>query len=176
MIPPGRVSATALSISLLCRLAERRQIALALGPGDVGVAADRSGRRAGRVDQRRVERRRLERERVGDRDLGLEPQPAEIGGEALQPLGRAVDRRDLRAGGGELGALAARRGAEIDDPRARRDADETRRDRRRGVLHPPFAVGVAGQLDDRRVGRKAHRAGRQRRFRRAAAPNRRGRA
>ena len=39
---------------------KRGQIAEPLGPGDVGMAPDRAGRRAGRIEQDGVERRRIE--------------------------------------------------------------------------------------------------------------------
>ena len=86
------------------------------------MAADRAGRGAGRVQQHGVERRRLETQRVGDYDLGAKAQALEIGGEHLEPLGRAVDRRHVGAGGRKLCGLAARGGAEIGDAHARTHA------------------------------------------------------
>ena len=161
MTPPGRVSAIALSSSWRLQLDERGEIARPLGPGDVGMAADGAGRGAGRVDQRRVEGRRVEGERVGDDDLGMKPQPLEIGGEHFQPLGRAVDRRDAAPAAASSALLppgAAQRsttrmpGARVEQPRRQRGG---------GVLHPPFALRVAFELGDGRMGVEPHRAGRQ---------------
>ena len=66
----------------------------------------------------RRRRGRLEAERVGDHDLGVKAQALEIGGEHLEPLGRAIDRRHVGARRRQLGGFAARGGAEIDDPHA----------------------------------------------------------
>jgi len=72
---------------------ELRKIARPLDPGDVGMAADGACRGARRVQENRIERRRIDIERVGNDDLRMKPEPLEIGGEHLEPLGRAVDRR-----------------------------------------------------------------------------------
>ena len=125
------------------------------------MAADRPGRGAGRVKQHGVEGRGVEGEHIGHPDLGGEFQPREIDAEPLQPLRRAVDGHHVRAGGGEFGGLAAGRGAQIGDPLAGAHAEQTGRERRRRVLHPPFAVGVALELGYRLMRAQAHRAGRQ---------------
>ena len=75
------------------QLDERGKVAVALDPGDVGMAADGAGRAARRVQEHGVKRRRFEDEGVGDDDLGVKAQAGEIGGEQLEPLGRAIDRR-----------------------------------------------------------------------------------
>ena len=101
-------------------------------------------------------------ERVGDDELGFELQPREIGGEALQPLGGAVDRRDTarrRARAARSCRRARRKDRRPASPGA--TAEEPRRQRGGGVLHPPFALGVALELGDRRMRVEAHRAGRQ---------------
>ena len=106
------------------------------------MAADGAGRGAWGVQEHRVERRSFEAERVGDHDLGVQAQALEIGGEQLEPFRRAIDRRDVGARCGELGRLSAGRGAEIDDPHARAGPKKLRRQRRGGVLHPPFTGAV----------------------------------
>ena len=73
-------------------------------------------------------------------------QAREILPKPLEALGRAIDRDDVRAGGGKLGGLAARGGAQIGDGAAGHVAEEPRRQRRRGVLHPPCAILVARQV------------------------------
>ena len=143
------------------QLDERGEIARPLDPGDVGMAADRAGRGAGRVQQHGVERRRLEAQRVGDHDLGAKAQALEIGGKHLEPLGRAIDRRHVGAGGRKLRGLSARGGAEVGDAHARTRSKQLRRQRGGGVLHPPFAVGVTFELGDRFMGVEANGAGRQ---------------
>ena len=80
---------------------------------------------------------------------------------AAQPRRRAVDGGDERAGGGKLRGLAARRGAQIGDALSANVAEQPRRQRRRGVLHPPCAFGKTGQRGDRAMRDRAHRAGRQ---------------
>src|SRR6185312_16501790 len=98
---------------------------------------------------------------VGDQTLDAEGEPREIGVEAVEPARRAVDGGDARAGGGELRRLAAGCGTEIDDALAGDVAEERRRHRRGGVLHPPGAGAVAGQAHDRAAAGAAQRAGRQ---------------
>ena len=100
-------------------------------------------------------------ERVGDHDLGVKAQAIEIGGKQLEPLGRAIDRREIGPRRSQFCGFSARRGAEVDDPHAGSRPKEPGRQRRRGVLHPPFAVRVAFEFRDRRMGVEAHRAGRQ---------------
>ena len=79
----------------------------------------------------------------------------------LQPRRRAIDRGDVGAGGGKLRGLAAGRGAQIGDAPSGDIAEQPRRQRRRGVLHPPRAFGKAGQRGHGAVRDGAHRAGRQ---------------
>ena len=110
---------------------------------------DRAGRRAGRVDQHGVERAALPLGGIRLDDLGAELQPRQILPHALEARRRAVDGGDLRAGQRQLRGLAAGRGAEIGDGFAAHVAEQLRRQRRGGVLHPPRAVVVAGKLRDR---------------------------
>ena len=86
--------------------------------------------------------------------LGLQIQAGEVFREPLQPLGRAVDREHLGAGGCELRGLAAGRGAEIGDALAGLRLEQAGREGGGGVLHPPFAVLVTGQLADRACARR----------------------
>ncbi len=79
------------------------------------MAANGAGRRARRIEQdvlRRLLRSPLDR--VGDMRLAIETKTREIGIEALDAPRRAIERDDMRAGGGELRGLAARRRAEIE--------------------------------------------------------------
>ncbi len=82
--------------------AQLRQIALVLEPGDVGMAADRSGRKAGRIEQHGVERPAAPFGCVGCDDVGRQVQAPEIVDEALQPRLRAIDGGDVGAGMGKL--------------------------------------------------------------------------
>ena len=150
-----------MSSNVRLQLDERGEVARPLDPGDVGVAADGAGRAARRVQEHGVERRRVEGERVGDHDLRSEAQAREIGGKQLEPLRRAIDRRQISPRRGQFGGFSPGRGAEVDDAHAGAGPKEPRRQRRCGVLHPPFAVPIALKLDDRRMRVEAHRAGRQ---------------
>ena len=85
----------------------------------------------------------------------------EIVAQPRQPRGRAIDRGDMRAGGGKLRGLAAGRSAEIGDASPADIAEQPRRQRRRRVLHPPRALGKTGQRRHRAMRDHAHRAGRQ---------------
>ena len=114
-------------------------------PGDVRMAADRAGRRAGRVEQHGVERAPADHGRVGA-DAGRRPraQAREILVERASS--RSAERSTAitsRARGRELRGLAAGRGAEIGDALARNVAEQPRRQRRGGVLHPPGAFRVS---------------------------------
>ena len=83
---------------------------------------------------------------------------------AASSLSRSAERSTavtISARRGEFGCFSARRRAEVDDPHAGSRPEEPRRQRGGGVLHPPFAVRVAFEFRDRRVGVEAHRAGRQ---------------
>ena len=74
----------------------------------------------------------------------------------FEPVGGDVDRRHPGAGGGELRGLAAGRGAEIGDALAGDVAEQARRERGGGVLHPPGAV-----VDSRAAPRSARRGTRR---------------
>ena len=80
----------------------------------------------------------------------------EIGGKPLQPVGGDVDRGHLGAGGGELGGLAAGRGAEIGDALAGDVAKQAGGQGGGHVLHPPGALGETGErFDGVRIGKAA---------------------
>ncbi len=125
------------------------------------MAADGAGRRARRVEQHRVERSGLPLGRVGGDGFGRQLQAGEILPQPFEALGRAVDRGHAGAGGGKLRGLAAGRGAQIGDAQAAHVAEQPRRQRGGGVLHPPRAFVVAGERRDRAVHDRAHRSGRQ---------------
>jgi hypothetical protein len=133
------------------------------------VAADGAGRGARRIEEHGVEGLLVQIEHVGLPRLHGEPKASHVVGEPLEPARRAVDGEDLRAGERELGRLAAGRGAKVGDPLARSRSQKARGQRRRRILHPPDALGVAGQIADRRAVEKAHAAGRQERPLRRAA-------
>ena len=86
----------------------------ALQAQDVGMAADRPRRRAGRVEHDHVEGppRRPGR-RIGLHHLGGELQPRQVLAQAVEARGRHVDGRDLGAGRGQAGGLPARRRAQV---------------------------------------------------------------
>ena len=75
----------------------------------------------------------------------VRPSRARLSRSRAMPRRRAVDRGDVGAGVRELRGLAAGRGAEIDDGLAVDVAEQPRRQRGGGVLHPPLALGEAGQ-------------------------------
>ncbi len=78
--------------------------------------------------------------------------------EPLGPLRGGLDRDHLGAGGGELGGLAARRRAEVEDRSAGDVRQQAGGQRGCGVLHPPGALAIARQLLDRAARRAAQRA------------------
>ena len=161
--PP--LAAEALQQSLLQRR-QRGDIGFLPQPGDVGVAADGAGRGAGRVDQDAVEAfaalSPLPLGGVGHHGLGFQRQPRQIVAQPRHAARRTVDRGDARAGVRELRGLAARRGAEIGDGLAGDVAEQARRQRGGGVLHPPMAFGEARQHRHRALQQRAHRSRRQR--------------
>jgi len=95
------------------RLHERQtgDVARSFGPGHIGMSPDRACGAAWRVEQDCIELRRIERKEIGNRDFGVQPQPVEIAGKTLQPLGGAINRGQTGAGDRDFGALAARSGA-----------------------------------------------------------------
>ena len=97
-------------------------------------------------------------------------QAGEVFREPLQPLGRAVDREHLGAGRCELRGLAAGRGAEIGDALAGLRLEQAGGQGGGGILHPPFAVLVAGQLADRGALDEADAAGGQKHAAEALGP------
>ena len=143
---------------------ERRQLGQVLRvlqPGQIGMAPDGAGGRAGGIQQHRLgEGLRPPARASASHDRGGEAEAIQICLQPPQALGRAVDGGDGDARRGQLGRLAAGRGAEIDDMvRACRGAC---RQGRGGVLHPPAAFGEAGQgLDGAGGIPQAQAAGRQ---------------
>ena len=129
---------------------------------DVGMAADRARRRAGRIEHDHVEGppRRPGR-RIGLHHLGGELQAGQVLAQAIEARGRHVDGRDLGAGRGQTRGFATRRRAQIGHRLARHVAGNARDQRRGRVLHPPRALGVAGQVLDAAVGGEPDRAGGQ---------------
>ena len=99
--------------------------------------------------------------RVGHHGLGLKRKPREIVAQPRHAIGRTVDRGDARAGQRELRGLAARRRAEIGDALVGDVAEQPRRQRGGGVLHPPLAFGKTRQHRHRALQQRAHRSGRQ---------------
>ena len=152
-MPPGLSSVAARSSRRVCRAVSLARSASDLSQGMSGC------RRIVPVDEQGASTSTASNgppchcRGVGLDDLGGELQPREILPQPLEARRRAVDRGDLRAGERELRGLAARRGAEIGDGFAARRrpsiAEQPRRQRRGGVLHPPCAVVVAGKLRDR---------------------------
>ena len=135
------------------------------------MAADGSGRRAGRIEQHRVERApRRPCRGVGLDELGLELQPLEIGPQPCEPRLREIDGGDVGAGRGELRRLAAGRRAQIGDRAASDSAEQAGGQRGGGVLHPPGAVRIAGEILDAAAGGKPHRSRRQREAAEALGP------
>ncbi len=149
-------------------LLQRRQrgdVGLLTQPGHVGVTADGAGRGAGRIDQDAVKafgQRPAHSAASAHHSLGLQRQPRQIVAQPRHARRRAVDRGDARAGLRQLRGLAAGRGAEIGDGLAGDVAEQPRRQRGGGVLHPPLALGEAGQHGHRALQQRAHGAGRQR--------------
>ena len=127
------------------------------------MAADRAGRAAGGVEQHRVGRRlRPPRAGVGADQPGAELEAVQVLFQAFQARRRELDRGHLGAGRGELGGLAARRGAEIDDRLAGERAEQAGRQGGGRILDPPGALAVARQRGDvAGAGRQAQAPGRQ---------------
>ena len=78
--------------------------------------------------------------RIGDRDIGVQLQPMQIGGEKPEAFRGAIEGGDRGARAGELRGFAARRGAHVEHPLVGFRVEEARRQRRRRILHPPFAL------------------------------------
>ena len=97
---------------------------------------------------------RLPGQRVGGDHLGGEPGAREVLAQPRRAAARDdVERGDRGAGGGELQRLAPGRGAEVERRSPGDGAEQPRRQRRGGVLHPPGALGEAGQRRDLRAAR-----------------------
>ena len=114
------------------------------------MAADGAGGTAGRIDEDGVGRfRRAPVDGVGGHLFHIETQPPEVAGEPLQPALRAVDGGDPGAGEGELRRLAAGGGAEVDHPHSRHRTEQPGGQGGSGILYPPGALVVAGQVAHR---------------------------
>ena len=142
--------------------------------GDVRMAPDRPGRRAGRVQQHDVgERCGAPVEGVGLHDLGPEAETGEVFPQADETARRAVDGGHARAGRQQLGGLAAGRGADLDHPPAREGTQQAHRQRRRRVLDPPSRRVVAGQRGHGAGACEPERPARQKRRVEPSGPGRR---
>ena len=135
-------------------------VVLRFSPGDIGMPPDGPGRGARRIDEHRIERVGLPVLRRRDHRLCFEVQSREIVVEPRHARFRSIDRGDIGARGGKLRGLAAGRSAQVGDRAAAQIAEQARRQRSGGVLHPPFAFGISRQRRDRTGGRDPHRAGR----------------
>ena len=125
------------------------------------MPADRARRGARCVEEYGVERLGGPFFDIGADELGFKRQPGEISTQALKPGRRAVDRGEAGAGGGKLRRLAAGSGAQVGHAKPAHIAEQARRQGRRGVLHPPGALGKARKRRHGTMGDGPHRAGRQ---------------
>ncbi len=98
---------------LALHLDERRDVGLGFQPRHVGMAADRAGRGAGRVEQHGVERLGLIFEHIGRDHFGVQRQAREVFTQSGQPGRGAVDCGDLAACLRQLRGLAPGRSAQI---------------------------------------------------------------
>jgi 4-amino-4-deoxy-L-arabinose transferase-like glycosyltransferase len=129
---------------------------------NVGVAADGAGGAAGRIEQHRIEGLgALPARRIRRDEAGGEPETGEIFLKPRKPRRIALDRRHLRPSGGELGGLAAGRGAEIEDAFPGLGAKQPRRERGGDVLDEEAALGEAREGAYGRSRRQAPGAGGQ---------------
>ena len=144
----------------------------ALQAQDVGMAADRAGGGAGGVEHDRVEGAAgRPGGGVGLDDLGGEGEPPQVVAQAIEARCRYVDGGDAGAGGGQGCGLAAGRGAQVGDVAARDVAGDARHQGGRRILHPPGALGVAGEVLDAAVrGRRIEPVGSRRPPSRSAQP------
>ena len=120
----------------------------ALDPGQVGMAADGAGGGAGRVDQH--ERRGLRSTSRASLATKVAVRPVRA---RFSPIraSRAASRSTAMTcapARRQLHGLAAGRGAKIDHFPARDIAQQQHRQGCGGILHPPIAVGKAGQVFD----------------------------
>ena len=120
------------------------------------MPADRSGGRAGRIEQHGVERPSLPFRDVGRDDFGVQTEPREIVAQPREPAGGAVDRRDAGAGMRELRGLAAGRGAEIGDLRTRTSPSSRAGSAAAASCTHHSPSTIAGQQRDRAVRDGAH--------------------
>ena len=162
MRPPGPRQERRAIEQLCLQARERFDVARLLGPGHVGMAADRSRRRTGRIDQNRVERLRLNRRRRRRPQLPRAAVAARDWRRAASGARPNGPERRTCARASAICAVLPPGAAHMSSTRSsgpRRE--QARRQSGGGVLHPPFAVRIAGKLADRRVGAQPHRACRQ---------------
>ena len=116
--------------------------------GQVGVAADRAGGRAGRIQQDRIIRPTGVVQRVPDDAGGRQAGAPEVLPDPVHALPGVVQRGDLRPGGGQLQRFAAGRRTEVEDILARLRVKKSCGQGRGGVLYPPVAGVEPAQRRD----------------------------
>ena len=94
---------------------KRDDIARFFRPGHIWMPTDCTGRGAGCVQQHSIEGRGGETQSIAHTHFGLQAKPLQIGGHALEPLGRAINCDNLRPFGGQLRCLAAGGSTQIKD-------------------------------------------------------------
>ena len=92
---------------------------------------------------------RLPGERDLAQELGVSRPSVRSGLEALEARRGNIDGGDIGAGPAERRGLAAGSGAEVGNAPAGNIAHETGGESGGGILHPPCAIGEAGQRVDR---------------------------
>ena len=136
-MPRGRAFAPELASSAIC--------ASSLDMGQIGMAADGAGRRAGRIEKHRIEGLPAAKSPHRRRWSCREPEAVEIC-LAAAPCAPSICRPPSPwRPRGELRRLAAGCGAEIEHALARDIAEEQHRKPARRVLHPPGAFAEAGK-------------------------------
>ena len=83
---------------------------------------------------------------IGTDRLGRQSEPREIGGEALEADRQRSTAVTRACAAASCARLAARRGAEIEDPRPRDLAEQPNQQCRRLVLDPPLALAETRQI------------------------------
>ena len=121
----------------------------------VGMAADRAGRGARRVEQHRLDRLlRTPGQRIGRDRLDRQVEPLQVGDQPIETAGRAVDRRHLGAGVASCAVLPPGAAQRSMTSQPGNIAEQSRRQRRRRILDPPGALGIAGQVGHRAARRR----------------------
>ena len=114
-------------------LLAKRHVRRALDPGQVGMAADRAGRGAWRIEQHEGRGRVRPESRAHRPAISVAASlvRSRFSASRRSAIGFALDRDDLCAARRQLHGLAAGRGAQIDHRLARDIAQQTRRQRSR---------------------------------------------